>query len=465
MSAPLIVSSLLVTVLIAVIFLRDLVQRKRDLFSIRNFFLLGVLFFYGIAGMIYGSNPAGFPYVSRGEGMVIIAVALPLFMGCFFLGELLGRKMSGLARFIPPLNLPVTTPALLFSIIATLSFGLFIVAIFRNENSSAGYAAALGLQFRSGMAACAMGLATYYFIAQRFNPLAWAVFGTTFVLATVITTFGGTGRRDWLAVFFSIPWTWYYARLRYHPLLPVAIKLAPIAAVTMVIMISYSAIRHEYGKDVRFEQRIGQLVEIARDPLLGLNETVRVLTSDTPAISSFILEYYPNPYPQKPFNGLFYILAQPIPRAIWPGKPVALGIEVQDQLNNPANLGPGILGHGWAEAGWLGIVYYAIFFGIFVTIIDTAIVQRAHHPFFIAVMGAGLGNVMALPRGDTPLFLIQILAAWISTMVLLYLVRIAAGPLMSGFPSIAIDPPIWNDDQDDPEMTEDDRNPTGVLTM
>ena len=109
-SPALILSSAAITVLIGWIFLRDLVVRKRDFMSVRNFFLLGVMFFYGWAGIVYGSSPAGFPYVSRGEGMSLVAVALPVFLVSFFLGELVGKKISGVARFIPPARFPVTSP-------------------------------------------------------------------------------------------------------------------------------------------------------------------------------------------------------------------------------------------------------------------------------------------------------------------------------------------------------------------
>ena len=457
-SPILVLSSLFIVGLIGAIFVRDMIVRKRDLFTVRNFFLLGVFFFYGVAGVIYGLNPAGFPYVSRGEGMAMVALALPVFMIVFFLGEVLGRRMSGLSRLIPPANFPVTSPSLLLSIIVTLGFGVLVLAATRSQTGGMGYGSALALQFRNGMAACAMGLATYYFVARKFNPIAWATFAGTFVVASVITTYGGTGRRDWLAVFFAVPWTWYYATLRYRPLLPLAIKLAPVGAVTLVIMISYSTIRHDYGKEVSYNQRIGQLMDLAKNPLGGLGDSVKVMTPDTTSISSFIFEVYPASYERKPLNGLFYVLAQPIPRGLWSGKPNALGVDVQDHLNSPANLGPGVIGHGWAEAGWLGVVYYGLFFGVFVVIVDAALIRRAEMPFFVAVIGAALGNVLALPRGDTPLFFTQIMATWISTLVLLYLIRYAAGALMTGFPSIAVLPPVDGDSHEDewPEYTDED---------
>ncbi len=467
MDSPLLIlSSALVFALIGAIFVRDLVYRKRDFMSVRNFFLLGVMFFYAWAGIVYGTSAGGFPYVSRGEGMNLIGVALPLFLGCFFLGELVGKKMTIVGRIIPPANFPVTGPAIVFSVVAAMSIAMGVVVLLRGGERMT-YTGVLILQFSGGLAACSMGLATYYLISRKFNPLAWTIFGVTFVLASIITTFNTTGRREWLAIFFAIPWTWYYASLRYRPLMPVAIKLAPVVVATLVIMISYSAIRHDFGTDASYNQRVSQLVDVAKNPLGGIGDAVKVFTPDTPAVTSFIMESYPDSYERTPLNGLFYVLAMPIPRALWPEKPNALGVEVQDQLNADATLGPGILGHGWAELGWLGIVYYGLFFGAFATVIDSLLRRRADRPFFVAVIGAGLANIMALSRGDTGLFFVQILAAWISAFAVLYIVRYSAGALITGFPSIAIPPPIDEELDDDAwdDYAEDEDHAPGVQVL
>ncbi len=456
MSSPLLITvSALISLLIGSLMVRDLVTRKRDVLSIRNFFLLGVLYFYGVAGIIYGISPANFPHVSRGEGMTLIALSLPVFMGAFFLGEKIGDRLSFLGKVIPPVNVPVSSPALILSIAATMGVGMGVVLALRSGDSI-GYTSALILQFRGGMAACAMGLATYYLVSQRYNPIAWTIFVMTFVFATIVTTFHTTGRRDWLAIFFAVPWTWYYATLRYRSLTPIAIKFAPIAAVTLVVMITYSTIRHDYGKEFTFDQRVGQLVEVAKDPLSGMGETVTVLSPDTPAITAFIFENYPDSYETQPLHGLMFMISIPFPRALWPEKPSALGLAVQDQLNDVANLGPGILGHGWSEMGWFGIIYYGVFFGAFVTVIDGLLVRRASNPFFVAIIGAALGNVMALPRGDTPLFLVSIFAAWISTTTVIYFVRYTAGAFITGFPSIAIPPPLEGVPEDEYDEVEED---------
>ena len=108
----------------------------------------------------------------------------------------------------------------------------------------------------------------------------------------------------------------------------------------------------------------------------------------------------------------------PIPRAIYPGKPKALGILLQEQFKIAANLGPGIIGHGWAEAGWIGIVYYAVFFGCLVAVADRLTLERLNNPYFIAAAGSNLGNVLGLARGETSMFLDMIVAGSAACLIL-----------------------------------------------
>ena len=65
------------------------------------------------------------------------------------------------------------------------------------------------------------------------------------------------------------------------------------------------------------------------------------------------------------------------------------------------------------------------------------------------------------------LFFVQTLAAWISTIALLYLVRYSASALITGFPSIAILPPIDEDAEEEEwsEYDEEDEYATGVQVL
>jgi hypothetical protein len=99
------------------------------------------------------------------------------------------------------------------------------------------------------------------------------------------------------------------------------------------------------------------------------------------------------------------------------------------------NLGVGIIGHGWSELSAFGVLYYALFFGLLVGGVDRAIAQRAWNPFFLSVMGSGMGNVVALTRGDTPLFMIQITGGIVFSALILYILK-AAAPVWASFPSL-----------------------------
>lgn len=454
----LILSGLFVLAYAAGAILRDLVTRKRDLLSMRNMFLLGMAFFYGSASVIYGFTGAG-PYSPEGSGPLLLAVLIPVFIVCFILGEKILGRSTLLSRLLPPAHMTPSTPGLIVTI------GIMIVgsigALLAGSGGSAvgvgySYGGVLALNFRAGLATAGMGLATYFLLAKRFNPMAWGVFLTALASTTVVTLAAGTGRRAWLGVMVVIPWVWYYATLRYKPITRGVLKIAVPGAAGLFFLFVYSGVRHEYGKrDKTAMDQIQVLKEMAANPAITAKATTQVLVQDTPMNTVFVLETYGSAQDHAPLEGLVYVLATPIPRSVWqdylPGeKPNALGIIIQDLLRAPANLGPGIIAHGWYEAAFVGVVYYALFFGAFVGILDRALAREATNPYFVAVMGSALGNVIALPRGDTPLFLVQILAGWFAAYVVFYGIKILMGSVFAGFPALEVAPPI-NEDWDGEE--------------
>jgi hypothetical protein len=113
-------------------------------------------------------------------------------------------------------------------------------------------------------------------------------------------------------------------------------------------------------------------------------------------------------------------------------------------MKSPANLGAGIIGHGWFEGGFVGVALYALVFGLIVGVADRAIAERAWNPYFIALMGCHLGNVFGLARGDTALFLLEIMVGLFACTCLLWLIKNTYGhaagafaplPLPAGFPA------------------------------
>jgi hypothetical protein len=98
---------------------------------------------------------------------------------------------------------------------------------------------------------------------------------------------------------------------------------------------------------------------------------------------------------------------------MWPSKPEGMAVVVERQMRAQANLGIGIIGHGWAEGGWLGVLGYAAFFGFLAGAVDGLIKQRAWNPYFISAIGSCLGQLVAIPRGETSLFFLLVIAGFI----------------------------------------------------
>lgn len=151
------------------------------------------------------------------------------------------------------------------------------------------------------------------------------------------------------------------------------------------------------------------------------------MLQDSAYNSMYFIENYPDTHEHRPLHGLVFMLTNPIPRAVFPSKPMALGILMQEEVGASANLGPGIIGHGWMEAGWIGVIYYAAFFGFGIAAADKLIRLRSDNPYFISAMGASMGNVIALPRGETALFMVFLVFGLIGIWIFSWIIAKTVG--------------------------------------
>jgi hypothetical protein len=167
----------------------------------------------------------------------------------------------------------------------------------------------------------------------------------------------------------------------------------------------------------------------------------------------YIIDTYGDLYRQEPFRGLIWYVTNPIPRSIWPEKPLSLSGEISEQQRVVGNIAPGVIGHGWAEMGFIGILYYAAFLGFLVGAADRLLQLRAANPFFVILMGSALGQIIAMSRGDTPLFLLNATMPFLFAMAVMYGCLLVFKPIMAGFPRLKVGPeleqaPAGGDDDD-----------------
>lgn len=445
MREPLAILSVLLVLGVAIIFFANIRTKKYDFLSMRNLFLLGFGHFFGIGTYFTARSNFGTDlYVASDDGYAKLFIGTLIFIGVFAVAQQLGKKWSGLRRIIPPVQLPVTQQGINLSIIA-----LLVAALLGAVLPNVSYFTALYSQFKGGMAAAAVALATYNLLARRFNPIAWSVFFGALFMAALLSTVGDIGRRALLGVVLAIGWMWYYYSLRERPSGPVMIKIGLLMVAGFFALVIYAGFRGSgAGEGVgrggfSLSTRFAQFAEAISNPSVTGENLETSIMSDAPTNSMFIMENYPTQYPYDPFNGLKFIVANPIPRSFWPDKPIGLGITVQEQLRSPANLGVGIIGHGWAEGGWFGIAGYAAFFGLLSAGVDNLIRQRSWNPYFLAAIGSSLGNVYALARGETSLFLLQVINSYVGVILVLYLLKLVAKPIMSASQPLVLDSNRW----------------------
>ncbi|MEX2217382.1 MAG: hypothetical protein WD749_01370 [Phycisphaerales bacterium] len=453
-------ASLLVIVTVLGVVAWNVASKRWDALSWRNLFALGFAYYIGISALGISRGVIVGPAGNIGSGANLMAVTLIVFLVLFYLGAWWGRRRAGLVKLVPRVELPLTGAAVLGTVAMLLSFSL-VLALVPIQT----YALGAMLMFRGPVAAAAVGLATYYLIVRRFNPLAWAVFGTVLALTVVITVVGTPGRRAVLSVLFIIPWVWYFASWRYRNRLANYARLGVGTAMGVAMILIYTPLRHQGlgvgGHAATFETRSQQLIGIAQDPLkhLDLEYLGEFVYSDAGPNSLFIIESYPASYAHRPLAAAYWMVVNPIPRVLWPEKPEALGIVLQRQMRADANLGPGIIGHGWFEGGMLGVAAYALFFGVFTGVMDRALAQRAWNPFFVVIAGSHLGNVFGLARGDTGLFFLEILLGVLGCAALLTIFNLVFGrvaaalpplPAPAGVPPEYVEPAAAPGEWDDP---------------
>lgn len=424
-----------------------------ELLSWRNFFLLGFIQFYCLA--IVFAAPYGFAseiYAPTGEGFGKLLFAVPLFFILYLFTHHIAHEWHWVERYVPKYDFPITTSGVLLC-----SLLLATVVVGSIPLGGGSVTEAIVFFVRMSLGSCAAGLAFYLVLSNPRNPTWWGLFLPLFALAVLVSITNTIGRRDFLSVFFMVAWVWYYAKLRYQPRTKVLSKLAMAGGVIFVCLVIYNAGRSALGfTDATLQARANQMLELVKNPDFSQrNVEFEILRQDTPLNTIAIMENYPDPYDYIPLHGLQVYLTNPIPRAFFPNKPSALGIILVDQFpTGGANLGPGIIGHGWAEAAWIGIIYYAIAFGIIIAVIDRVTRYRTHNPYWICVIGASLGNVLALARGETSIFFMLITAGFIVSSGIMYAAHIFLRAYFIAGAPLNLVPPGWSEEHEVDENGE-----------
>lgn len=274
----------------------------------------------------------------------------------------------------------------------------------------------------SGLLAAAVGLAAWAVAPRMLNPVALALFFGVLLVAAISAMHLSYGRRDLLTVLLAAIWGAYHGHWRH---LGRTREMAMLFLICFGAIFLLAAVTVTRSKQIGGAEMLNRIASVRGEQLeYGLAATFSgQLTARN---SLWVIEHFPEPYDYKPFDTLLYTIVHPIPRAIWEGKPSGLGWEMTNEYAKIGyagfTVGPGVIGHIWADNPWLSLVPYAILFAALCRTMDEIVLRRPYNPFIVVAFGAALGQVIAIPRGDVGLFLFRTFSAVFFTLVAMVIV-------------------------------------------
>ncbi len=452
------------SIAIAVYILVGYLRGSSELVSIRNVALGGFILFQSLSAAIWlrrDGHVSTYNLLTPGETGLKFFGASVVFLVIALVVYQRGWLARPLARLVPKPNVVPTPTAMWFTgIVLTLSAAVLRFALLIP------YVNILGEIMGTAVAGCAAGIAGWFIGRNLLNPVVLACAGALIVANLGIALTGEYGRRSLITIGFGVMFGMYYSRLRYlRPSHTVTLLL--IAAIPVLLFTAaYTSIRGQ-NRRADFGTFVRAIVS-AGDVSKGLTD---VDGQGTGGVSLWLMEFFGPNGVQEPqqFRAFRYFVVYPVPRAMFPYKPEPLSLDIPRLANlegvtqGSLTIGPGIIGHSFADGGWHVLIFYAAFGGFIIRFGDEMIRRSPHAPFVVLPCGSMLGEFMGLARGETSAMLF--LAVFGTVTCYVYVASIGKvlqwiGYAHEGDPNVAdmgdsLFDEDW-DDEDDPYPLEDE---------
>lgn len=215
----------------------------------------------------------------------------------------------------------------------------------------------------------------------------------------------------------------YWLKWRYATRKRIVLVMAATATIVFCTTVFYSTFRHARSIHSADAKRSFSTVFDAMMST-GLDDVIQHITGNTLHFFSQYTMHYSlltihlveaGDIPVEPLNTIKFVIAYPVPRAIWPNKPDALGQRiVRDilQLSVSTNWGLGFVAHSYQEGGYVVIVFYSILVVVLIRTLDDAMRRQPDNRFLLATFCAGAPHVLGLIRGDICTMTVEILEAF-----------------------------------------------------
>lgn len=390
--------------LVVFVMMRDSIRGRVDLVSIRNFALVGFIVFQLTSGAIAlisdGSGRFGLEDLT-GTG-VDFAARCTVFLLILLLFYRWGVGATKLAhsipttKAIPPEAFMWVVAAILVFVAAGLRLGVRIPLV-----------GVLSQYLGDAFAAIACGIAGWIWAKRFFNPIAIVYSLLILASCSAIVVYGSFGRRGLLTVGTGLVWGMFYSRLRYSNPRRILLQIVAVGAIPAIVLALFTSVRSSFERERTAAQHLQAMVTQG-DVVLGF--ALLLNGQEAGQNSMWLIEKFPESFEYQWFQTPIYFVAFPVPRNLWPDKPVPLSRQIptlaamQGVDRRELTIGPGIIGHAAAEGGWITTVVYAVLGGLFLRFFDEIVRRSVYSPFVVLPVGAALGQVIALARGETSMF-------------------------------------------------------------
>lgn len=447
MQTAVLIASMLLMILLVGVVVVDYYRGRHPLLSNRNLFLLGLAFFQCLSAVLtisigmrnHGVTISDATYFRFGAGLVVFTVL-------FFFAYRLRQPADWLARHIPTRSPSATVVPIVLIVGLSIVFGLesrFSILPLPEPVRN------LALQVGRGLCCFSIVMLLWVWNEHRLNVAAWLMCPPLILILLLSLLQGEFGRRAVLSGVLAVVWGLYFFRWQFKTAIMNTPKYAAYAFALLLFIGGVTAIRSREAETYSLSYRIQAVADA-----ISMEQAKALFVTDTFSCSVYAIERYTTDLSPRPFHSTWYMLTYAVPRAVWSGKPDSLAEILRKVVTvrsmKTYNWGPGIMGHAWFEGGFVFVAYFAIGFGVMFAAIDRRLMQQTSNPYFVAIVGAALGQVLAMARGDIGFFMVN----WLYGMAGPMLIVFFAGLFSNNRADLVADNQYW-EEQSEPEWEDE----------
>lgn len=381
-----------------------------DLLSARNIFLVGFIVFQtnNAAKALWRNEFGEYPVMEIPSTPAVFTFLAVLFLIIMLVVYQRGFFVKSIAaHFAKAYSPPSSTSMLMLAVIfvATGAFCRLVLAELQIQLFPQTFAP-LG----SGLLFVAAAMAGWVWAPRLLNPVVGGICAGIIAVA-LIPTLMGFSRREVVGVAIGLIWGAYHGHWKSLGYGQILLRLGVVGLAGFVVLAAHTMIRGVFL--TKNAVSLTETLQLLRGADVGAGASDLASGQSAGAISMWIIETRPQTFPYDTLHSARLFLLHPVPRLIYPSKPMGLGQIVPGQSSTnykyqrtkAYNVGPGLVGHIVNDNPWLALPIYAVFFGLYLRFLDETVRYNGLNPFVLLPIGVGLGQIVGIPRGEAGHFL------------------------------------------------------------